>query len=475
MPSFTRRTELAAPVDEAFAWHERPGSMERLLPPWHAVEIVRSDGVETGDRATLRFGSKPLAGTWELVHSDYDEGKAFSDVQVKGPFAHWKHRHRILPHDVDSRLSVLEDYVEYELPASVITQPLAGRTAERELVRLFSYRHRVTREDIARHQLAHLDPSIIAITGSGGLIGDALTSFLTAAGHTVVRVVRSREQQLEIEAGARARSAYWNPARAYIEPGALEGVDAVIHLAGEPLFRPRWTRAARARILDSRARGTRLLADTLASLKHPPSVLLSASGTAYYGDRGDTVMAESERAGKGFLPDVCRAWEHATEGAREAGVRVCHLRFGLVLSPRGGALGAMLPAFRLGFGGQPGSGDGWVPWIALDDALYAILHLLSIRELHGPFNVCAPHPVTTRMLAAELADTLDRPALVRVPMPIVGLVGGGEARRAVGASTRAVPERLANSGFTFAYPRLTAALGHLLGRDAEVATETSLP
>lgn len=466
MATFTRRTEVPVPAEELFAWHTRPGAFERLTPPWQPVRLLYQEGLRDGQRAVIALGPRPLNLRWIAEHEDYREGRQFRDVQIEGPFARWEHTHRMLPHDLDRGRSVLEDRIAYELPLASVTEPLAGRRAEAELARIFAYRHRVVREDLARHAAAGLPPQTIVLTGATGLIGSALAAFLTTGGHIVVRLVRSRIHAVLLNRSAQERTAYWDPARAELELGALDGADAVIHLAGEPVL-GRWTRTKRAEIFDSRVRSTRFLAECIAGMRRPPRVWLSASATGIYGDRGPMPLDEHAPPGEGFLAEVCQAWEAATAPAEAAGVRVAHLRTGVVLSPKGGMLKLALPAFRLGLGGPLGNPHSWIPWIALDDVLYAVLHLLAREDLRGPINLTAPHPVTQRAFAQTLGDVLGRPALLRVPRPVLSGLTGEMGRQTILASARVLPQRLLNSGFRFAYPHLADALRHLLGRDAE--------
>ncbi len=480
MPTFTRRTRTPVPPEALFTWHARPGAFERLAPPWQPVRLAEFEGTGAGQRAVIELGPGPRPLRWVAEHHPLpDEERqhgalGFVDEQVSGPFAAWRHTHRMLPAEDPGR-SVLEDHVEYELPLAPIAYPLAGDRAERELLRLFAYRHRVTREDLARHAAADLSSLTVAITGSTGLLGSALAALLTTGGHTVVRLVRSTQQATAWRRGPRERAAYWNPARGEIDRAALEGVDAVVHLAGESVFAPRWSREKKARILDSRARGTRLLADTLATLKRPPRVLLSASASGYYGDSGDETVTEQAGPGEGFLAEVCRAWEAATAPAEQAGIRTCRLRIGVVLSPAGGFLGTAFPAFWLGLGGSVGSGRGWMPWVALDDVLYAVLHLLARDDLAGPFNLSAPHPVRQKDLTDDLGAVLRRPSVLRIPASLARTAGGEAAREMALKSVRMQPERLLNSGFRFAYPLLDGALRHLLGRTAIVPVDPTAP
>jgi uncharacterized protein (TIGR01777 family) len=298
----------------------------------------------------------------------------------------------------------------------------------------------------------------VLVTGASGLIGSALVPVLTAGGHAVTRLVRStpRPGQAEVP---------WNPAARSIATPALEGFDAVVHLAGENLA-GRWTAEKKARIRDSRVQGTRLLCDALAQLVRPPKVLLCASAIGYYGDRGESILREESAPGTGFLAEVCQAWEAAAAPAVQRGVRVVHLRFGVVLSPAGGALAQMLPPFRRGMGGVVGSGKQYISWIALDDVLGSIQHVLSTETLDGPVNVVAPHPVTNHDFTKTLGNVLGRPTVVPLPAFAARLAFGELADALLLASTRVVPARLQASGYTCQYPELEGALRHLLGKEA---------
>ena len=300
----------------------------------------------------------------------------------------------------------------------------------------------------------------VAVTGASGLVGSALVTGLTSAGHRVVRVVRG--------AGAASvagqRLARWDPESGALEPSALAGADAVVHLAGESVAGGRWTEAKKRRIRSTRVDVTRRLAEALPRLERPPRLLVSASAVGYYGDRGSEILREDSAPGPGFLAEVCREWEAATDPAARAGIRVVRLRIGMVLSRRGGALGAMLTPFRLGAGGPVGSGVQWVSWIAIDDLVGAILHALATEALAGPVNAVAPEPVTNRELARTLGRVLRRPALLPLPAVAARLLFGQMADELLLASARVEPARLRATGFTFRHARLEDALRHELGR-----------
>ncbi|HYV34495.1 MAG TPA: TIGR01777 family oxidoreductase, partial [Gemmataceae bacterium] len=347
---FVFRSLMPASADSVFAWHCRPGAFERLSPPWEAVKVFeRTGGVQDGGRVVLALRAGGLRRRWTAEHCDYEQGRQFCDVQTEGPFAHWRHCHRMVPDGPDR--CYLEDDIEYALPFGCLGALLGGALVRRKLERMFRYRHRITAGDLCFHQRClRGQPMKIAITGSSGLVGSALVPFLTTGGHHVTRIARTSTNEGD---------AAWNPVTGQIEAGRVEGLDAVIHLAGENIAARRWNAEQKARIRASRVQGTKLLCETLAKLQRPPQVLISASAIGYYGDQGDRELTEESPSGSGFLPEVCREWEAVTEAAKKAGIRVVQLRFGVILSPGGGALAKMLTPFRLGLGGRIGNGRQW--------------------------------------------------------------------------------------------------------------------
>lgn len=297
----------------------------------------------------------------------------------------------------------------------------------------------------------------VVVSGATGLIGSALVASLQADGHRVTCLVRRRAQPGEIQ---------WDPELERLLPHQLEGQEAVIHLAGENLG-ARWTRSRKRRIRESRARGTRLLSETLAQLKSPPRALISASAIGIYGDRGDAVLTEASELGDpahDFLVSVCLEWEAATAPARAAGIRVVLPRFGVVLSPNGGALKKLLLPFRLGLGGPIGTGSQWMSWVALTDVVGAIRHALGSENLAGPVNVTAPEPVTNREFTRALGQAVGRPAILPLPAMALRLVLGEMAQATILSSARVVPERLLGAGYRFEDPGLEDALRSLLHR-----------
>ena len=302
-------------------------------------------------------------------------------------------------------------------------------------------------------------PLRVLVSGARGLIGSALLARLRDGGHETGVLTRHAEGPGEVG---------WDPARDRLEARAIEGFDAVVHLAGEPIAQ-RWTPQRKALIRDSRVAGTGLLARRLADLERPPRVLVSVSAIGFYGDRGVESLDEASPPGTGFLPEVCRAWEEAAGPASARGIRVVHPRLGLVMTPRGGALARLLPPFRLGLGGPLGDGRAWWSWVAFDDVIAVLERLLVDEGLAGPINVVAPGAVTNREFARILGQVLGRPARLPVPALALRALFGEMADGALLASARVRPARLEAVGYPFRHPGLEPALRHLLGRPGRAA------
>lgn len=295
----------------------------------------------------------------------------------------------------------------------------------------------------------------ILVTGSSGLVGTALIPALEAAGHEVYRLVRSAPNKA-------AKEINWNPSKGTIDAASLEGMEAVIHLAGENIAEGRWTDEKKRRIRESRVKGTRLLSETLAGLQQKPHTLLSASATGFYGDRGDEILTEQSASGNDFLAEVCREWELATQPAAQSGMRVVNLRFGVILTAKGGALKKMLTPFKLGVGGKIGSGKQYMSWIGIDDAVGVILFALETESLRGPVNVVSPQPVTNLEFTKTLGRVLSRPTIFSVPTFAARLAFGEVADALLLASTRVEPLRLKETGYQFKYPELELVMHHII-------------
>jgi uncharacterized protein len=295
----------------------------------------------------------------------------------------------------------------------------------------------------------------ILVSGSSGLVGTALVPSLASAGHQAVCLVRREPKPGEA-------AVRWDPSEGSLDPTRLEGIDGVVHLSGENIAAGRWTTARKELIRSSRVGSTHFLSESLARLDRPPRALICASAIGYYGDRGDETLREESPPGSGFLSDLCQAWEAAAEPAARKGIRVVHLRFGVILSAAGGALAKMLPPFRLGAGGVLGSGRQFMSWITLEDAVGAIQHVLITEALRGPVNVVSPHPVTNREFTKTLGRVLSRPTLLPMPAAMARLLFGEMADALLLSSARVQPARLLAAGYRFRHADLETALRALL-------------
>jgi uncharacterized protein (TIGR01777 family) len=439
-----------APITDVFDWYARPGAFARLSPPWQPMRLVTEAASLRDGRATLAL---PGGLRWVAVHQPdgYDPPRRFVDAIGGDGLAtlpariavRWRHTHEF--EDLEDNRTRVIDRVDTPVPGSLLRP-------------MFDYRHRQLADDLAAHRLAAqngLRPLTIAISGSSGLVGSALTAFLRTGGHRVIRLVRHSAR------GDDERR--WNPDDP--DPGLFDGIDAVIHLAGASIA-GRFTDKHRQAIRDSRIGPTRRLAELLGRSEPRPGVLISASAIGYYGyDRGDETLAEDSDRGDGFLADVVTDWEEATTPAQQSGVRVVHVRTGIVQSPAGGTLKLMRPLFSAGLGGRLGNGRQWLSWIGIDDLVDVYHRALWDSTLSGPVNAVAPQPVRNSDYTATLAAVLHRPAVL--PVPSLGprlLLGGQGARELAGASQRVAPAKLAAAGHRFRQPDLDQALRHLLGR-----------
>ena len=438
-----------APLGEVFAWHGRPGAVTRLMPPWQPVQVEREAGSVRDGEAVLRL---PAGLRWVAAHQpgDYDPPREFADVLASFPLAAvlpWRHVHRFAA--VSPQATRITDEVQTPLPA-------------RALRPMFAYRHRQLAEELAAQARARQsgpDPLTIAVTGSNGLIGTALTALLSTGGHHVIRLVRRPAQH----AGERQ----WEPD--FPSPDLLNGIDAVVHLAGASIA-GRFTADRKQEIRDSRILPTCRLAELAAATAPGLRAFVTASAIGFYGpDRGDEVLTETSAPGDGFLAEVVAGWEEATAPAARAGLRTVQVRTGLVQTPRGGMLRLLYPLFAAGLGGRLASGKQWLAWIGLDDLLDIYLRAVLDPALSGPVNAVAPVPVRNADYTAVLAGVLHRPALV--PVPAFGpraLLGGEGARELAEASQYVRPQTLTSAGHYFRHPELETALRHMLGREPAV-------
>lgn len=433
------------PLDEVFAWHTRAGAMRRLVPPWQPMTVVAETDSLADGQAVLGL---PGGLRWVAQHepAEYNPPHRFVDtLATDGPsswparvIGTWRHTHEFAEAGAGTRVY---DRIDAVVPAAALRP-------------MFAYRHTQLAEDLAAHRAAALAPMVIAVTGAGGLVGDALTAFLSTGGHRIVKLVRGPASASD--------ERHWDPQNP--APDLLAGVDAVVHLAGASIA-GRFTDSHRKAIRDSRIGPTRALAKVAADVVDGPRVFVCASAVGYYGYRcGDSLLTEDAGAGEGFLADVVADWEAATEPAATAGVRVVNVRTGVVQSARGGTLRLLRPLFAAGLGGRLGSGTQWLSWIGIDDLLDVYHRALYDTRLTGPVNAVAPEPVRNNDYTAALGKVLHRPTLV--PVPSFGpklLLGGQGAKELAEADQRVVPAKLQGLGHTFRRPVIDSALAHELG------------
>ncbi|QDU31069.1 Epimerase family protein [Anatilimnocola aggregata] len=460
--TFERRSQLPVSAAEAYAWHLRPGAFERLSPPWETVKVLKREGtIETGGTVQIAVPVGPLSIRWLAKHHDFLPGQEFHDTQVTGPFAKWEHTHRFEAQSGGE--STLLDHIEYKLPAGGVGNLVAGNSIRHKLERMFAYRHRVTLADIQAHaRYAERDRMHIAITGASGLVGSALAAFLSTGGHRVTKLNRSRSNKQSQDDGLAA--AAWNAETGAIDIPVDDFPEVVVHLAGENIAGSRWNAKVKDRIKQSRVGPTRQLCEKLATAPRKPSVLICASAIGYYGDRGEEVLTEESAPGEGFLADVCREWEAATQPAVDAGIRVVNARFGMIVTTAGGALAKMLTPFKLGGGGIVGSGKQYWSWITLDDVIGAIHHSIMAESLRGPVNVVAPETLNNHDFTKVLGQVLHRPTIMPLPAFAARLMLGEMADELLLASARVVPAKLEATQYPFRFPTLAAGLRHVLGK-----------
>jgi uncharacterized protein (TIGR01777 family) len=456
--TYVASSSLPVSVADAFAYHERPGALLRLIPPWESVEIEHSDrNIRVGSRVIMKTSIAGLPVRWVAEHTQYEPPRRFADTQVSGPFQAWDHVHEFVE---AGQYSLLRDSIRYRLPLGGLGRLLGSGMALRRLEAMFAYRHRITRDDMTLQADHPVSPMSIAISGSSGLVGRSLGSMLTLLGHRVRPLVRSAASDDDAIAA-------WSSDE---EARKLSEVDAVVHLAGKPIAGGRWTESVKEEIRSSRVQLTRSLCESLARLEKKPKVLVCASATGIYGNRGDEPLDETSQLGNTFLADVAGDWERACRPAEEAGIRVVNARFGIVLSPRDGALAKMLFPAKFG-GGALGSGGQWWSWIALDDVLGAIYHSIATESLAGPVNFVAPDACTNQQFARTLAATLGRPALFPAPAAALRIALGEMADTLLLASARVTPSKLLSSHYRFRFTDLGESLRYLLGRERLESSE----
>ncbi len=454
MPEIRFRLEVPDSPQTVWDWHMHPGAFARLVPPWDPLEVLEWEGIHDGARQVFQLRALGVRQTWIAVIDRFEPPHVFRDSSLKGPFAEWRHTHTMEPTAQGG--TVVDDHIVYRLPLGGLGQAVGGGFALGKVRRGWAWRHHRTRWDLDRHRpFREQGPKVFAITGATGFVGRSLCAMLTTGGHEVRRVVR-RGTGADDEI-------LWSPARGELQADKLEGVDAVIHLAGSPIA-VRWTPETMGMIRDSRVQGTDLLARALAGMQRKPSVFVSGSAVGFYGYQdGAEPKPEDAPLGDGFAASVCSDWEAAAAPAQDAGIRTVFSRTGVVLRPDGGALAQMLPAFRAGTGGPIGGGEQYFPWITLDDMTGALHHMAFTEALEGPVNAVSPGVCSQRSFASALGSALSRPAFVPAPAFVLRAAMGQMAEELVLGGQNVVPQKLLDSGFAFEAPQVREALDRVLG------------
>ncbi len=394
----------------------------------------------------------PVSYRWVAHHIENSPGEMFRDIQYQGPFSKWSHSHIFTENGSGASL---EDKIEYALPVHAYVPEFLKNEVKKTLQRTFQHRQRVLNADILLHQQCSTKPLRVLISGASGVLGRALIPLLTTGGHEVWTLVRRKPRKDNNEI-------FWNPMTAEID--TLPPIDAVIHLAGEYIGLGRWTDAKKKLVMESRTKGTELIAKAIAALSTPPKVFLSASAVGFYGDRKDQLTDEDCNTGTDYISAVCNQWEEAVQPAKNAGIRTVLMRIGVTLSPGGGALQRLLSASYIGFLRRFGDGDQFISWISIDDTISAMLHAISCEELEGPLNISAPFPVTNADFMQTLARVMQRPLLIPIPAAVLKMIYGQMASEILLSGCRASCHKLLESGFRFRHVTLEEALRSLLGR-----------
>ncbi|MAI34010.1 MAG: TIGR01777 family protein [Rhodopirellula sp.] len=457
---YVASSQLPVSVEDAFAYHERHGALQRLVPPWESVEVERTDNsLAVGSEVVLKTSVFGVPVRWVAQHTAYEPPRLFADTQLSGPFAKWCHDHRF---EAVGEHSSLTDQIEFDVPFGAIGSLFGGKAALGKIESMFAYRHRVTRDDLTLQAEHPLGVKRVAISGSTGLVGKQLGSMLTLLGHEVIPIVRKQKHESPSEG---KMIAAWSG-----EAAKLADTDVVVHLAGKSIASGRWSDETKRQIRESRVQKTRSLCESLAKLETKPEVLICASATGIYGSRGNEWLDESSSSGDDFLADVAREWENACQPAIDAGIRVVDARFRWVLSPKGGALQKMLTPAKFA-GGSLGNGRQWWSWIALDDVLGAIYHAIAKSSLSGPVNFVSSDPITNAGFAKTLGQVIGRPAIFPAPAFMLRAALGEMADALLLSSARVKPTKLTESGYQFRFNDLTQFLKYSLGRERLESTE----
>lgn len=449
MAKFEFRSEFEFSVEKLFSYHEKKGVVSRLIPPWDQVVVKKEpENIIDADAEFLVNLIPLLSFHWVAKHTEYVKNKQFKDIQITGPFRKWEHTH--IFEAIGADRSFLVDSVEFEPLFSLFSKIFAEKMILSKLKKTFRYRHAVTKNDIDFiNRYPDFGAFVIGVAGSSGLIGSELIPFLRVLGCRLYRIVRNpTDKQDEI---------FFDIKNAELK-NIREPLDIVINLAGEPIAEGCWTEKKMRSIYESRVVFTKQLISALKKLDTPIKHFINSSAIGFYGDSKEKLLEDSPK-GVGFIPDLCRDWELATENQL---FKTTILRIGVVLTPKGGALKQFIKFIDLNMGATFGGGDHFISWIAMDDLLYSIAHIIYNR-LEGVFNLVAPEPITQKEIVDTISRKLRRLRILNLNKKSVELIYGKLGREVLLASSYVIPKRLLDSGYRFYFPYLDAAIDHLLG------------
>ncbi|ADR19649.1 TIGR01777 family oxidoreductase [Calditerrivibrio nitroreducens] len=449
MPKFEYTSEFECSIEELFSYHERKAVVNRLIPPWDDVVVVKEPQNLIDSDAEFLVTLAPLVCfRWIAKHCDYVKNNQFKDIQLTGPFRRWEHTHLFGSNEYGK--SYLTDRIEFEPLFSSISRIFAENMIREKLIKTFRYRHTVTKNDIDFIKKQSTNKQfVIGIAGSSGVIGRELTSFLRLLGHTVYKIVRKIPKQRD--------EIFFNLEKEELT-NLSEPLDIVINLAGEPISEGLWTDKKLKAIYDSRVVFTSKLIQAIKKLEKPIIHYINASAIGYYGDRKER-LSEDGSKGDGFISDLCQKWELA---AKNDLFPTTILRIGVVLTPKGGALKQLLKFVNLNLGATLGDGEQYISWITMDDLIYGITHILNNR-LEGVFNMVSPSPVTQKEMMDTISNKLRKVRILSLNRKTVELIYGRLGKEVLLANNYVIPDRLNLSNYNFYFPYLESALDHLLG------------
>lgn len=449
---FIFRSLINHSADKVMSWHLRPSMEMRATPPWAKVEIQPLGGGPDREGAQFKVHAKfwgPIWKTYLMQYCHFVPNEAFEITQIEGPFIRWQYQMKLRAQSEHS-CEIIDQYqLSHRFPK--VVSYFLNHQLQKRYSRLLKYKHDILQNDIDLFQKYQYEkPLKVLVTGARGFVGSSLVCFLEFMGHEVWKLSRSPPKEGE-------KALMWDDLE------QAEGFDAVIHLAGESIGKGLWTHKKKQAILDSRTKGTEKLASLLLRLKHPPKTLIAASAVGFYGDRGSEILSEESSPGtKQFVSEVCQRWERSAKELEEEGIRVVRARFGVVLSPKGGALKQMLLPFQLGLGGKMGHGHQYMSWIAMDDLVAALYHILMTPSVEGAVNCTSPQPVMNQCFTKELSKALNRWPGPPLPAWTVRLLFGQKGEELLLSSARVLPKKLLESGYNFQFPNIRQAFEHLL-------------